>query len=53
VLFARNERKNLAENELAALKIYATELDNLTQQEIDTLIRNGSLHELKFKRGTD
>ena len=49
VLFAKNERDNLTTNELAALKIYATELDNLIQSEIDALLSQGSLFELPFK----
>lgn len=49
ILFAKNERENLTRAELAALKIYATELDNLKQNEIEALVRNGSFYELKYK----
>ena len=50
VLFAKNERENLTESELAALKIYAMELDKLTQNEIDALMHDGSMHELHFNQ---
>jgi len=48
VLFAKNERDNISDNELKALKLYAGELDKLSPREIRAMVDSGALIELVF-----
>ncbi len=47
-LFSKNDRENLTENELKALKLYAKELDCLSHREIQSMLENGSFIKLQF-----
>ncbi|MCK5215564.1 MAG: type II toxin-antitoxin system RelE/ParE family toxin [Candidatus Omnitrophica bacterium] len=50
VLFGKNEQDNLTSDEKKALKILSDEYDQLTGDEIKTLIKNNKFKEINYDR---
>lgn len=50
VLFGKNEQDNLTSDEKKALKILSDEYDQLTEDEIKTLIKNNKFKEINYDR---